>query len=292
MEDKIQLGFIGAGFVGGAMIRGFSGYNPMEVYDKGKGIGSLRGVAEFADVIFISVPTPMNKDGSCDTRIIQSVIGEIDEALSVAGREEDKVEVVIRSTVPPEFLNHMKQYTNTCSILFIPEFLTERTSDLDFINAPRFIIGTNNPENPDEYMKTVQVFEERFPKTRIPIMTFTEASLVKYGTNNFFCIKLSYFNEVYRVAKEHGVENPNDIIEEILQDGRIGRSHFQTPGHDGDFGWGGQCFPKDNRAFSHISGSEYNEMVNAAWEVNNKIRQERDWEKDIGRAVSEEFNDD
>ena len=200
------------------------------------------------------------------------------------------VEVVIRSTVPPGFLKEMWEGTSTLQLLFMPEFLTERTADLDFIVAPRYIIGTNNPEDPDEYMKTVQAFGERFPKTRIPIMTYTEASLVKYGTNNFFCVKLSYLNELYNTALELGVEDPNVVIEEILQDGRIGRSHFQVPGHDGDFGWGGHCFVKDNRAFAHISGVN-NEMVNAAWEVNKEVRTNRDWEDQVGRAVSEDYDE-
>ena len=73
-KNSTRLGFIGAGFVGGAMIRGFSGYNPITVYDKGQGQGSIEEVVENSDVIFVAVPTPMRQDGSCDTRILEDVL--------------------------------------------------------------------------------------------------------------------------------------------------------------------------------------------------------------------------
>jgi UDPglucose 6-dehydrogenase len=285
-DDNVRLGFVGAGFVGGAMIRAFAQYNPMEVYDKGKGIGSLKGVAEFADVIFVAVPTPMRQDGTCDTRIVLEVVEEVDQAVQVAGREDEAVEVVIRSTVPPAFLTELWELTKAIEVLYMPEFLTERTADLDFINAPRYIIGTQNTNDPDQYPKTIQVFEQRFPRTRVVVMSYAEAALVKYGTNNFFTVKLSYFNEIYATAVAYGAD-PDVVIEEILQDGRIGRSHYQVPGHDGDLGWGGHCFPKDNRAFAHIAGHD-NIMVNAAWEVNELKRSKRDWEDQVGRTVSED----
>ena len=285
MDEKVRLGFVGAGFVGGAMIRGFSGYFPMEVYDKGKGIGSLRAVVERSDVIFVAVPTPMRATGECDTRIVMEVVEEINHAVKVLDRTNDKIEVVIRSTVPPNFLIELWTICAHIKLLYMPEFLTERTADLDFINAPRFVIGSYSPEDHEEWMNLVAALRERFPRTRITTMSYQEASLVKYGTNTFFSVKLSFFNELYRVAEKLGAD-PNVVIQEILQDGRIGRSHFQVPGHDGDFGWGGHCFPKDNRAYAVIAGDD-SLMVDAAWEVNNKVRENRNWERDR-RAVSDD----
>lgn len=271
-----HLGFVGAGFVGGAMIRAFSGYFPMTVYDLGKGVGSLDDIVDKSDVIFVAVPTPMRKDGSCDTRIVEEVLLEIDSKLT------QKTEVVVRSTCPPRFFVPLQEKLNRTTLVFMPEFLTERTADLDFINAPRFIFGC---EYPNINLKVQGVFEERFPRTRQVKMTWEEASLVKYGTNVFFSIKLSFFNELHQIAESMNA-NPDDVIAEILQDGRIGRSHFQVPGHDGDFGFGGHCLPKDNRAFSAFT-DEYL-MADAAWEVNNRMRSKRDWEEQTGRAVSED----
>jgi UDPglucose 6-dehydrogenase len=272
-----HLGFVGAGFVGGAMIRAFSGYFPMTVYDLGKGIGSLDDIVDKSDVIFVAVPTPMRKDGSCDTRIIEEVLLEID------GKLTQKTEVVVRSTCPPQFFLQIHEKLNRTTLVFMPEFLTERTADLDFINAPRYIFGVYHPNLP---LKVADVFEERFPRTRQTKMTWEEASLVKYGTNVFFTIKIAFFNELYKLAE--GMDaNPEEVIAEILQDGRIGRSHFQVPGHDGDFGFGGHCFPKDSQAFCAFADG-WHHMAMAAWDVNQQVRKNYDWEEQKGRAVSED----
>lgn len=285
-DELPVMGFVGAGFVGGAAIRAFSGYNNMVVYDKDLNIGSMQAVCEIADTIWVAVPTPARKNGDCDTRIVESVVTEIDEAIHEAGREFDEVEVVIRSTVPPPFLTELSESIESFNLLFIPEFLTERTADLDFITAPRFIIGTSNVNDEDEYAHTLAVVMNRFPHTRIEVMSLEEASLVKYATNVFFAMKISYFNELYRVADRLGAD-PTAVINEVIQDGRIGRSHFMVPGHDGDFGYGGHCFPKDVRAYSNFAYP--NTIMSSATEfVNDTVRKNKDWEEMKGRAVSED----
>lgn len=284
MDEKVKLGFVGAGFVGGAMIRGFSQYNPIKVYDRGKNIGSLLEVVEFSDVIFVAVPTPMRKDGSCDTRIVEEILRDINQAVAHNYREDDEVEVVLRSTVPPNFLLEMHAELDNINLIFMPEFLTERTADLDFINAPRFVVGLEDGETSAQHL--CQALTARFPGTPIKIMSLEEASMVKYATNNFFTVKLSFFNEIYNQCLEVGAD-PDRVIAEVLQDGRIGRSHFQVPGHDGDLGWGGHCFPKDNRAYSTFA-KDSSTMADAAWEVNERFRSKKDWEEQRGRAVSED----
>ncbi len=76
----------------------------------------------------------------------------------------------------------------------------------------------------------------------------------------------------------------------MMLDQRIGRSHFKVPGHDGKLGFGGHCFPKDLNGYLHIARDcGVNPLVGqAAWEKNLEVRPERDWEKDKGRAVSDE----
>ncbi len=286
-NDLPTLGFVGAGFVGGAAIRAFSGYNNIVVYDKGLEIGSMAEVVEKADVIFVAVPTPMRKDGTCDTRIVEEVVLEIDEAVYDADRGFDNMEVVLRSTVPPQFLKELWDGVEHFSLLFMPEFLTERTADLDFITAPRYIIGTEDILDEEGYCNTVALLENRFPGTRIALMSLEEAALVKYMTNCFFAMKISFFNEVYKVASNVVGAEPSTVINEIIQDGRIGRSHFMVPGHDGDFGYGGHCFPKDVNAYISF-GDPWNEMAKATMRVNDKVRKNRDWEKMTGRAVSED----
>lgn len=287
MNNTPSMGIIGAGFVGGAMIRGFSGYANIKVYDKFKDIGSLYEVCQ-QDVIFVCVPTPMRKSGECDTRIVKSCLDEVERELNNQEYGDVKT-VVIRSTVPPNFIEDVIDY-ECIDVMYMPEFLTERTADLDFINATRFILGHDGTIPSLRRTELVRrLFNNRFPNTRFVVTSFEAAGLIKYGTNNFFTVKLSYFNELAKIAEAYG-EDGQEIINEILEDGRIGRSHFQVPGPDGDYGWGGHCFPKDNRAFSHIAGfvSEPARMVDAAWEVNEEVRKNRNWEQQKGRAVSDD----
>jgi len=271
METGIRLGFIGAGFVGGAMIRGFSNFFPITIYDKGKDIGSLQSVAENSDVIFLCLPTPEGPDGECDTSIVHSTLMDLHSALENA-QLCDK-EVVIRSTVPPEWISSATRGFDRFNLLFMPEFLTARCADLDFITSSRFIIGTAEPNDCFDYELTEFVFKLRFPGAPIKIMTWEEAAMLKYAVNNFFIVKVSFFNEIYDMCVNMGVD-PDRVIHEMLNDGRIGRSHWQVPGPDGKRGFGGACFPKDSSAYCHIARSVDVEpiMVEAARKVNKRVR--------------------
>jgi len=268
-----KVGIIGLGFVGGATSRAFAQYADVKVYDKYKNIGDIKEAAG-QDIVFLCLPTPMGNDGSCDTSIIDEVLHELNYDYPNPDRE-----IVIKSTCPPKFFKEAQDaYPYAGLIIFNPEFLTARTADLDFIQSPRFIFGVQQPHK--KRLRVLDLFEKRFPGTPLRIMHWEEAALVKYGCNVFFTVKLSFFNELAMVAEKLNVDFPT-IVSEILQDGRIGRSHFQVPGHDGDKGWGGACFPKDNRAFSKFA---YDLgvppfMSNAAWTVNKHVRNNRDWEK-------------
>jgi UDPglucose 6-dehydrogenase len=267
----VRLGFIGAGFVGGAMIRGFSNFFKCSVYDKRNEDGSLQQVAENSDVIFVCVPTPEAPDGSCDTSIVLEVLTDLHRVLDNAQLAD--IEVVVRSTVPPEWISSVSRGFDRFRLLFMPEFLTARCADLDFINSNRFIIGTADPEETEDYCLTKSVFRHRFPGTPIKIMTWEEAAMLKYAVNNFFVVKVSYFNEIYDMCVNSGID-PDRVIHEMLNDGRIGRSHYQVPGPDGKRGWGGACFPKDSAAYMVIAEKIVVDpiMVRAARRVNGKVR--------------------
>ncbi len=118
---------------------------------------------------------------------------------------------------------------------------------------------------------------------------FIEGSIIKYATNSFFCTKVSFFNELAQVCKAHGL-NPETVIGKVLLDQRIGRSHFQVPGHDGRLGFGGSCFPKDINGYIQIAKDAGVEptVAEAVWKKNLEVRPEEDWKELKGRAVSDE----
>jgi UDPglucose 6-dehydrogenase len=104
--------------------------------------------------------------------------------------------------------------------------------------------------------------------------------------NCFFATKVSFMNEMFQICQAIGGDW-NKAIEGFISDGRIGNSHIDVPGHDGDFGFGGKCFPKDLNAM--IKKSEEigvsPDVMKGAWEKNKEVRKDLDWH-DIPEVVS------
>ena len=110
--------------------------------------------------------------------------------------------------------------------------------------------------------------------------------MVKYFLNCFLATKVSFANEMYQICDKLGIDY-DKVIEYAKYDDRLGKSHLNVPGPDGDFGYGGHCFPKDVKALIEVAMSyDMNPtMLIATNEKNNEVRKDRDWEKQEGRAV-------
>ena len=110
--------------------------------------------------------------------------------------------------------------------------------------------------------------------------------MVKYLTNSFLATKVSFANEMYQICNAVGADY-DKVIEYATYDERLGYSHWSVPGPDGDFGYGGHCFPKDVRALIKVAENfEINpEILKSIDSKNNKIRNNKDWEQMKGRAV-------
>jgi UDPglucose 6-dehydrogenase len=110
--------------------------------------------------------------------------------------------------------------------------------------------------------------------------------MVKYTTNTFLSVKVSFANEIYQLCNKVGADY-DKVIEYATMDERLGESHWGVPGHDGDFGFGGHCFPKDLAALLHLTNElgTINNVLSATQQTNNEVRQNRDWEGMKGRAV-------
>lgn len=282
-----SCGVIGCGFVGGAVIEAFKHYTDLKAYDKNKDMGFDYEDVINQDVLFVSLPTPMKANGDVDLSILDGALEKISTNLpeGITGKP-----VLIKSTVPPGVCEKFQEKFSNLTIMFNPEFLTERTASLDYIQQNRIILGLENfpkSEVHPEINEVAELFEVRFPGVRIAFMSWDEASLVKYFTNVFFSAKVSIFNEFAQIAEAFNLQ-PNTISEELLNDGRIGRSHWMVPGHDGQKGYSGSCFPKDCNGYIHIAKRKNVKptMGLASWEKNLEVRPQRDWEHLVGRAVS------
>tara|TARA_X000001382_G_scaffold65146_1_gene45160 strand:+ start:3617 stop:4432 length:816 start_codon:yes stop_codon:yes gene_type:complete len=270
----MKIGIVGQGYVGTAIKIGFEPYYELETYDKydeKKSTCDLKQLVWGCEVIFVCVPTPMNEDGSCHTGIVEEVIKEIEEysnGLQI---------VVIKSTVPPGTTDHLNEKYKGVNIIFNPEFLTEMNFLEDFKNQNRIILGgirkgTN---------KLRQIYSKVFPQATIVKTGSRTAEMVKYFVNSFLATKVSFANEMKQICDEIGIDY-DKVVEYATYDERLGKSHWAVPGPDGDYGFGGHCLPKDVSAIV----SEFNsEILKSVLKVNNKVRQNRDWEKMKGRAV-------
>ncbi len=274
----MKIGIIGQGYVGTALKEGFQDFYQVETYDKydlGKSTHSkISDIVELSDVIFVCVPTPMRQDGSCYTGIVEEVIREINE--NANGQI-----VVIKSTVPPGTTDRInEEYTHTTTI-FNPEFLTEANFIQDFKNQSRIILGGDRKGT----NKVRQIYSRIFPNATIVKTGSNTAEMVKYFTNCFLATKVSFANEMYNICQQLDLDY-DKVVEYATYDERLGKSHWAVPGPDGDFGYGGHCLPKDLSAI--VSEFETYGLLEAVEQVNDQVREDRDWEHMVGRAVLEE----
>tara|TARA_B100001123_G_scaffold338044_1_gene382542 strand:- start:1506 stop:2357 length:852 start_codon:yes stop_codon:yes gene_type:complete len=283
----MKIGIIGNGFVGSSVAFGFSAQTgcdaDVKVYDKDES-KSTHTLSETltSDFIFISVPTPSNKDGSINLDILNSIFDEINYT---NGYNCDNI-FLVRSTVTPGTTRKIQQHYRHLNIVFNPEFLTERSAKFDFINQSRFILG-GEEKNVD---KVAELYKWRFGETTPIIKTnFETAEMIKYMNNCFFATKVSFLNEMYQIAKKSNV-NWNIAVEGFVRDGRVGHSHMSVPGPDGKFGFGGSCFPKDIQAMIHFAKELgiYPNVLEGVWNKNLNVRPEEDWKELKGRAVIDE----
>jgi len=286
MSNKINIGIIGFGFVGSSVAYGFSpqtGFDQAElrVYDKDptKSTHTMEEVLDNSDFVFLSVPTPANRDGSIDLTILENVLKEINNHGT-----KDGCIILVRSTIVPGTTRKFQEKFSDITLVFNPEFLTERSAKFDFINQARFIIGG---EAADTH-KIAQLLKIRFGSSTPIIETnFETAEFIKYMNNCYFATKVSFMNEMKLVADKSNVDW-HVAVDGFVRDGRVGHSHLAVPGPDGRKGFGGSCFPKDIQAFIEYSKSLGLEasVLQGAWQTNLTVRPERDWENLIGRAIS------
>ena len=282
----MKIGIVGNGFVGSSVAFGFSPQTgcdaEIKIYDKdaSKATHSLESTLT-SDFIFVSVPTPSNPDGSINLDVVYNVFKEMNNL----NHRTDNV-FLLRSTVTPGTTRKLQRKFRNLNIVFNPEFLTERSAKLDFINQARFILGGRKKDT----NKVEKLLKCRFGET-MPVIktTYETAELIKYMNNCFFATKVSFLNEMYQIADACGADW-DMALEGFARDGRIGHSHLNVPGPDGKFGFGGSCFPKDIQAMIHFAKT-FNidsSVLEGAWNKNLDVRPEEDWKKLKGRAIIDE----
>lgn len=288
MKNDIKIGVIGKGFVGSAVTFGFSPGTgadyEIRVFDKDptKSTHSLSDTINNSDFVFISVPTPSDKNGVINLKILDDCLKSITEVIEA----KSSTIFLIRSTIVPGSSRAFQEKYDKLRLVFNPEFLTERSASFDFISQTRYVLGGSKKDT----SAVAELYKNRFGRTISIVETdFESAELIKYMCNTYFAMKVSFLNEMKILSDKAGADW-DDCIEGFIRDGRIGHSHMNVPGPDGKLGFGGSCFPKDIQAIIKFAESKSIDLntLKGAWKTNLLLRPEKDWEKLKGRAISDD----
>lgn len=214
-----------------------------------------------ADAIFLGIGTPEQPDGSADLSHIATVARQIAENI-----EKDCL-VVVKSTVPVGTNDKVEQFIKDFLINDVkvevasnPEFLAQGSAVHDTLHAARIIIGTDSKWAEELLMKIYEPF-------KLPIVSVSRrsAEMIKYASNDFLALKISYMNDIANLCELVGADI-QDVALGMSFDERIG-SKFLNAG----IGFGGSCFPKDTKALEYLARQNGYELrtVKAAIDVNN-----------------------
>ena len=213
-----------------------------------------------SDVIFVCVGTPEKKDGSANLSYVY------DAVQNIAKMAEKDCVVVIKSTVPigindkvEKILKEHNKNNVKFYVVSNPEFLAQGTAVHDTLHASRIVIGSEDKKATDIMLKVYENFDA--PKI---ITNRKSAEMIKYASNNFLALKISFINEIANLCEKIGA-NIEDVAKGMGYDERIGNKFLNA-----GIGYGGSCFPKDTKALHWLSTFNDYELktIKAAIEIN------------------------
>ena len=213
-----------------------------------------------ANIVFIGVGTPEREDGSANLDYVFKVCEQIAENV------ENNCLVVVKSTVPigtndrvEEFLKEHVKAGIHIEVASNPEFLAQGTAVKDTLYASRIVIGVESKESEEKLRYVYEGFNQP-----IVVTNRRSAEMIKYASNDFLALKISFINEIANVCEIVGA-NIEDVARGMSYDKRIGDKFLKA-----GLGYGGSCFPKDTKALHWLANDSGYEIktIKATIEVN------------------------
>ncbi|XWV26198.1 putative UDP-glucose 6-dehydrogenase [Tupanvirus soda lake] len=240
----MKIGVIGIGTVGGAMYKSLQekcDNSDVVVigYDKYKNIGTFEDVLE-TEMVFLCLPTLYSHEIS---QYDKSAIHQICANLS---NNNYKGLVVIKSTVEPTTSQNIADIYDL-SIIHNPEFLSAKTAYEDFHTQKHIVIGSTKQTNPEHLENLINFYKKFYGDADISLCTSTESESIKIFCNNFYSVKIQFFNELYLLCQKLNI-NYDFVKDTMIKNGWINPMHTVVPGTDNKLSYGGMCFPKDTNA--------------------------------------------
>ena len=287
----MNLGIVGVGFVGGATAHVLKKAHNLYLYDKYKpdynSQENLEALARNSECAFICVPTPMKASGEIDYTSIHNSVNQLLETTEKIKRNPKDLLVIIRSTAVSGTTDELAE-KYPFQFAFNPEFLREKYAIEDMEKTNRIIIGANDSESAK---KVERIYKPIFPNAKYIFVNTKTAEMIKYAANVTLAGQVAIANELYQICKATGIDY-DSVKTAILLDERIGRN-IDVPGPDGDFGFGGKCFPKDLNALIYLARDRNYRpyLLEELWRLNEKLRKSKDWLNIEGATSSKNFDE-
>jgi len=290
VQEKLRVGIVGHGFVGGAVDYAFTHREIEKFYVDPKYDTTIDDLVDWQPhVTFVCAPTPMAESGFVDASIVE------DAALKLLEHTEGGV--VIKSTITPDIVDRLYSsvFEDDIKRLTInPEFLTESNAKEQFVSAEYHVIGGH----PDACQGLAQLYDvySLCTATEYLFCSGPEAAFIKYGVNSYLATKVTFFNQLFDSIEKFGCNFPT-VANAIGKDPRIGVGHTRVPGYDGKRGFGGACFPKDTKAFTLFDTDLT--LIEKCVSINNKYRKQYELDEreesnnvDYGQTKEEQQDQD